>query len=87
MANDAKVRTGRMKLVVWTDGDDPWDGFIDEYGDIVFHDSPQCWNLEIGDQIQYHTELGVSCYIVADVEPQSPFDGSNVLVKVRALGL
>jgi hypothetical protein len=87
MANTAAIREGRMKLVVWTDSDDPWDGFIDEYGDIVFHDSPGAWNLEIGDQIQYHTELGVTCYIVVDVVPQSPFDGLNVLVKVRSLEL
>jgi len=76
-----------MKLVVWAYGDDPWDGFIDEYGDIAFKDSPDAWNLEIGDQIQYQTEMGVSCYIVVDVEPQSPFDGLHYMVKVRSMEL
>lgn len=74
-----------MKLVIWTDADDPVEGYVEENGDVIFYDNPALFNFEMGDQIQYRTELGVNCYIVVDVDLVSPFDGWGKQVTVRAM--
>lgn len=74
-----------MKLVVWGEEDEPWDSVVDSDGDIIFYDSPSILNLQVGDQIQYPNAFEVACYIVAAVEPATPFNGIGTQVRIRAM--
>jgi hypothetical protein len=63
-----------MKLVQWDDDNVPPVNTLPN-GDGVVADCRYWWNLEVGDQIQYHTEIGTSCYFVIDKQPATPDSG------------
>lgn len=63
-----------MKLVHWDDDCVP--GVIPlPNGDGLVADCAWFYNLQVGDQIQYHTEIGTSCYFVIDKQPATPDSG------------
>lgn len=57
-----------MKLIEWDDDLVPPINVLPN-GDGVVADCKYWWNLDVGDQIQYLTELGTSCYFVIDKQP------------------
>jgi hypothetical protein len=60
-----------MKLVIWDDDDVPAVEVLPT-GDGMVADSKYFYNLEIGDQVQYRSEEGTSCYFVVDKQPFEP---------------
>jgi hypothetical protein len=57
-----------MKLVIWDDDCVPPVNRLPN-GDGLVADCRYWWNLEIGDMVQYRTEVGTSCYFVIDKQP------------------
>lgn len=62
-----------MQSVTWDDDNVPPVIALPN-GDTQFFDYPGLYAFEIGDQIQYVTEVGVSCYRVVDVQPEYDLD-------------
>jgi hypothetical protein len=75
-----------MKIVEWNDDTIPEDvdPISDDYLKVV--DCRWWFDLEVGDQIQYTSELGTECYFVVDRQPTTT-DGNlgegvyNVIIK------
>jgi hypothetical protein len=63
-----------MRLHVWTDDDPPpVINLTDDYVQIL--DYPFWVGYEVGDQIQYMTEVGTNVYFVTDVQPEIDIGG------------
>lgn len=78
-----------MKLVQWDDNSVPPVQVL-ENGDTMVVDCKYWYDLEIGDQIQYLTEIGTSCYFVVDKQPNMPGEGFgegvyNVTIRAASL--
>jgi hypothetical protein len=75
-----------MRLHIWDD-DNPPTVHMDVFGDYIqLYDFPHWVGYEIGDQIQYVTELGTEVYFVMDVKSgyellQGETDAKVVLLK------
>ena len=71
-----------MKLVHWDDDlVPPVERVRISDGNILIKDNKFLWNLQVGDQIQYRTELNTECYFVTGVEP----DGENLGMNLVAI--
>lgn len=57
-----------MKIVIWDDNIVPPVQVLPN-DDMLVVDCKYWFDLEVGDQIQYQTEIGTSCYFVIDKQP------------------
>ncbi len=78
-----------MMLHYWSDIDGP--AFkppplvVKEEGAVLeFHDHPQMYNFEVGDQIHYHTRLGTTPFFITEVVPADLKDYPKEMRKVTA---
>lgn len=62
-----------MQIVTWDDDNVPPCIALSN-GDTQVFDYPGLYAFKVGDQIQYLTEIGVSCYRVMDVQPEYDAD-------------
>lgn len=63
-----------MQTIDWDDDNVP--PLISAMADdqVQFLDYPGLHAFQVGDQIRYFTEVGVSCYRVVDVQPEYDLD-------------
>lgn len=78
-----------MKIIEWDDDCVPPISVLPN-GDGMVADCKYWFNLEVGDQIQYQTEIGTSCYFVIDKQPTTTDNNLgegvyNVIVRAASI--